>query len=613
MTGFRNRTTIATGGAGRCLLLVLWAGICFAQVAPKGYRFYEQQPVGSALAREVAVGKGNVWAIGSEPRGNGNYNVMHLVGTEWQTVNGMALRIAVDGTGTPWIVNAQREIYRFNSVTPGWDRVPGAATEIAAGGDHVWILGGVTRGENNSISRWNGRNWVAVPGLGAKLSVSSSGTAYLVTKSGELWQFSQPAAANPWVKLASGVNQISASTNPAGASGQDILLITTTHDRIETKSNGTWYGSTSPLSETGPPALRIARDDSTTLRAYAILADPVTQPAGRVVIGDPSETDINAGPVLARDSLNPQPALGFWVPGVEGVTVFADPGGQPWLAAVGTNWMSFLPDSTPLHKLSIPGTHDSGSRLTLIPISLCQTMTDREQLDVGIRYFDYRTRNTANGLDIYHTVDQFLSFDAVLKAFDEFLTAHPTEVVIMRVSKDAGDQAQFPSSSVRWSELKAKYGRIYSNVNTMTPRPTLGALRGKILFLGGDAYGDPSNNLRFPPRGESADFFLQDAYDLVLPSETGDGIVTANPHQKAILIGEAFNKAAEPANNKLVLNHVSGTGIANIYIPILWALAINPLVYSNLPEKKVVLGTAIMDFPGGSLIGRILRTNFRFE
>ena len=60
------------------------------------------------------------------------------------------------------------------------------------------------------------------------------------------------------------------------------------------------------------------------------------------------------------------------------------------------NWLSRVPDSTRVNKLSIPGTHDSGTYACnwdqFCDESQCQSWSLKDQLDSGIRYFDLRVK-----------------------------------------------------------------------------------------------------------------------------------------------------------------------------------------------------------------------------
>lgn len=85
------------------------------------------------------------------------------------------------------------------------------------------------------------------------------------------------------------------------------------------------------------------------------------------------------------------------------------------------SWTSKLPDDTPLWKVSIPGTHDSGTYLgskinieNITKLTLwtqCQSWTIRDQLDSGIRYLDLRLNTTENGeLMVVHDIVEYHPF-----------------------------------------------------------------------------------------------------------------------------------------------------------------------------------------------------------
>ena len=56
--------------------------------------------------------------------------------------------------------------------------------------------------------------------------------------------------------------------------------------------------------------------------------------------------------------------------------------------------MSFIPNGTPLiNEINIPGTHDSAMYFTTLgTLAKTQDMDIKQQLEMGIRYFDIRTR-----------------------------------------------------------------------------------------------------------------------------------------------------------------------------------------------------------------------------
>src|ERR1700749_1946213 len=95
-------------------------------------------------ATEIAAGGGQVWMIGTHP-GSPNGGIYQWTGNGWKRQpgdqqSGAAVKIAVDSSGNPWVINSQNKIYVWRGKR--WDLIQtGAATEIAAGGSQVWMIG----------------------------------------------------------------------------------------------------------------------------------------------------------------------------------------------------------------------------------------------------------------------------------------------------------------------------------------------------------------------------------------------------------------------------------------------------------------------------------------
>src|SRR6266540_4907287 len=66
-----------------------------------------------------------------------------------------------------------------------------------------------------------------------------------------------------------------------------------------------------------------------------------------------------------------------------------------------SDWMRWVPDSTPLSILSIPGTHDTMAHYGG-PLVQTQSLPLREQLRAGIRSLDIRARHVEDTFLIYH-------------------------------------------------------------------------------------------------------------------------------------------------------------------------------------------------------------------
>uniref|UniRef100_A0A1I8FXJ0 PLCXc domain-containing protein n=1 Tax=Macrostomum lignano TaxID=282301 RepID=A0A1I8FXJ0_9PLAT len=125
----------------------------------------------------------------------------------------------------------------------------------------------------------------------------------------------------------------------------------------------------------------------------------------------------------------------------------------------GTDWMSQLPESAaqlPLCQLALPGSHDSctefldlhrcigpdspeaprryfnntAGRLYLRRWWRTQSLTIRQQLDLGIRYLDLRVAKFDDGFRLLHSLIS-ISLEEVLDQIADFVAAHPAEAVLL--------------------------------------------------------------------------------------------------------------------------------------------------------------------------------------
>lgn len=194
----------------------------------------------------------------------------------------------------------------------------------------------------------------------------------------------------------------------------------------------------------------------------------------------------------------------------------------------GSNWMSFIADSTRLQDLVIPGSHDAmtysvdaiASAYTCIAVDQWHTVYN--QAEFGIRYFDIRTGCcnmdelsalcAAHGIaDSYH-YNKTLEMQDMLGGLVRWLKEHPSETVILNIS----DENNF---NLFLHETKPIYGTsAVSHTLTYNPKRyfvtfeeglgfnhgvdlvqwypdiTLGEMRGKICV-----FYYPSTSAKFSP------------------------------------------------------------------------------------------------------------------
>jgi hypothetical protein len=135
-------------------------------------------------AHDVAVGDDRcVWVIGSAPL-PGGFGIHRWNGSDWDTVDGSAVRIAVNGN-EPWVVTNANTIFR--RVDNRWVQVPGLARDIGAGGGQVWIIGTNPIGDNHDIHRWNGSGWTLVDGAAERIDVDGCGRPWVSCAGGEIY------------------------------------------------------------------------------------------------------------------------------------------------------------------------------------------------------------------------------------------------------------------------------------------------------------------------------------------------------------------------------------------------------------------------------------------
>lgn len=154
----------------------------------------------------------------------------------------------------------------------------------------------------------------------------------------------------------------------------------------------------------------------------------------------------------------------------------------------GHNWMNGISDSTALTDITMPGTHDSGTRNVDLPAwSKTQTLSITEQLNIGVRYFDLRLEHVS---DVYYNAQivhgssncwndkgGHLTLYEVLEDMYAFLNANPSETLIVSVKQDYGNDINALANDVNTLiDLRSNYW--FTGYYT----PNLGSVRGKCVL-----------------------------------------------------------------------------------------------------------------------------------
>ncbi|CZR47880.1 uncharacterized protein FPRO_13547 [Fusarium proliferatum ET1] len=329
------------------------------------------------------------------------------------------------------------------------------------------------------------------------------------------------------------------------------------------------------------------------------------------------------------------------------------------------SWMGQITDqSVSLADLSIPGTHDSSTyhfsgygilnSSTVGPYVVCQDMEYIQQLDAGIRYFDLRG-GYSNGLD--QTLDELgltvtkaplgplsachsdfnvgLTFADIFEYFYTWLSKHPSEVIIVQVKYDQGENLNQKVSNdlynmtfqnPLWSlgdtipRLQDIKGRI--QLIRRLPLPNIRGSQGKPFGI--DATGWPENKQAtiegkiVGSPSASVKLLIEDQYQI-----DGDGSVAVPEKLQAV---KDFISQV-PANSSagtwcigyssFVTNGISNTPRAYATDPINGAPPFNAQLEGYIRSiggtgSPAKVGTIVMDFPempSGNLIQAIVETN----
>jgi hypothetical protein len=153
---------------------------------------WEQLPGG---ATDIGFGGGKAWIVGK------NFDIRYFTGQRWKTIEGGAVGITVDSAGNPWVVNTDGEIFRYRG---GWQKLPGNAIDIAAGGNSVWVIGSGQVPGGYSIHRWNGNGWDRIEGGATRIAVDPNGNPWVVNENHEIFRLVHGA----WQRLPGLANDI---------------------------------------------------------------------------------------------------------------------------------------------------------------------------------------------------------------------------------------------------------------------------------------------------------------------------------------------------------------------------------------------------------------------
>ncbi|MEY4509074.1 MAG: hypothetical protein RLZZ450_1196 [Pseudomonadota bacterium] len=138
------------------------------------------------VVRHLAIGPSGAYAIGND-RKAGGYGIHRFDGNTWQELGGAAVRVAVDRSGSPWVVNDAGTV--FKRVGAQWQTVESAARDIACGADgSIWVIGRTAVPGGFDILRYTGRGWSAIDGGAVSIAVAPDGAPWVLNDRNEIFR-----------------------------------------------------------------------------------------------------------------------------------------------------------------------------------------------------------------------------------------------------------------------------------------------------------------------------------------------------------------------------------------------------------------------------------------
>jgi 1-phosphatidylinositol phosphodiesterase len=269
------------------------------------------------------------------------------------------------------------------------------------------------------------------------------------------------------------------------------------------------------------------------------------------------------------------------------------------------DWMAALDGQLAVSLLTIPGTHDSGSRLGGAR-KQTQTLDIAGQLAAGIRFLDIRLKDDAGVFRLFHDdVDQQTEFVAgVLDPIGTFLADHPGEALVMSVKREgsSGEDATFAR------DFEALVAAGPETFHTGSDFPRLEDVRGKVVlvrrFAGGTS-GVGAEPARWPENStvtlesEAGTLTVEDHWDLghsLTPYDDKWSAVAANLHAAA---AAAASSGWFLTFTSAVHDVLCPRSLASLHLPVLPSDGVNDrvLAYLEAHPGHRRLGTLAMDFP----------------
>lgn len=280
-----------------------------------------------------------------------------------------------------------------------------------------------------------------------------------------------------------------------------------------------------------------------------------------------------------------------------------------------TTWMSEIPDGTSLNSLSIPGTHNSGALYSVGDMSgQCQDLDIHDQLQIGVRFFEFRLLLNGDSLDVVHGIsDESLTFANTISTMASFLESHPTEFLFVSViqylpENTTYESGQFDTAVKNAIEANETAKKHWIADSVSWPSIVTSEVRGKIYQLSryeGSTFG-------YPAYSDWADYDQGDSntFDVGTLLHVQDYYKATDLESKQSEVSSCLQYAAS-TSERVVMNYTSAYIINSFppsYVPSMSA-TMNTWIKSLLPEGSGRVGFMIGDFVTSSYVEAVIGRN----
>lgn len=289
-------------------------------------------------------------------------------------------------------------------------------------------------------------------------------------------------------------------------------------------------------------------------------------------------------------------------------------------------WMKKLNGNLYLNEITIPGSHDAGTKYVTLPFfSKCQGEGIYEQLLNGYRYLDIRLgvdkakgkKNLVVMHGFTHCRKSFnpfskdLTLDDIVSDCHDFLLENPDETILFVVKQEHGSEP-VEEFEMLFDELIRPYKKYFLLTDSI---PTLNEARGKIVLF--RRYNDEAGLGK--SSGIGFDWKSQKGHsDTSLASEINENMNCVsyvqdryeyNVREKWAAFTKDIGRIPSTRGTGICfVNFLSTKGKKTYGHPYKYARRLNKMLYEEEPEG--FMGWVIVDFGSRDLAEKIYKRNF---